>query len=103
MADDWKLPALASDGERLLAESLGPAGLESIDHAIAKATPQLFSKVARVVSDAMKAGGYSDEESAFELHVRRVIVLVEAGALEAQGNLRRPRFSEVRLPAIGKR
>jgi hypothetical protein len=99
MADDWKLPELTSDSERLLAESLGPAGLESIDHAIAKATTPIFSKVARVVSDAMKAGGYAGEEAEFELHVRRVILLVESGALEAQGNLRRPRFSEVRLPS----
>jgi hypothetical protein len=103
MADDWELPALASDSERVLAESLGPAGLRSIDDAIAKATQPRFSKVAWVVSDAMKVGGYSGEEPEFELHVRRVIVLVESGALEAQGNLRRPRFSEVRLPAFGRR
>ena len=103
MADDWELPAVASDGEQVLAESLGPAGLGSIDDAIAKATQPRFSKVARVVSDAMKAGGYSGEEPEFELHVRRVIVLVDSGALEAQGNLRRPRFGEVRLPPGGKR
>jgi hypothetical protein len=57
-----------------------------------------MAQVARVVSDAMKAGAYSDEESEFDLHVRRVIALVESIALEAQGNLRRPRLSEVRLP-----
>ena len=103
MADDWELPALASESERVLAESLGPAGLGAIDEAIAAVTPPRFSKVARVVFDAMEAGGHSGKESAFELHVRRVIALVESGALEAQGNLRRPRFSEVRLPAVGKR
>jgi hypothetical protein len=103
MADDWELPAPASDGERVLAESLGSAGLGSIDDAIAKATQPRWLKVARVVSDAMKAGGYSGEEPEFELHVRRVIVLVESGVLEAQGNLQRPRFSEVRLPVVGRR
>jgi hypothetical protein len=99
MSDDWELPALAGDSERVLAESLGPAGLGSIDEAIAKATQPSWLKLARVVSDAMKAGGYSGDPE-FDLHVRRVILLVETGALEAQGNLRRPRFSEVRLPAV---
>jgi len=102
MADDWVLPTVASESERALAESLGPAGLQSIDDAITKATQPPWLKVARVVSDAMKAGGYVGDEPDFELHVRRVIVLVESGALEAQGNLRRPRFSEVRLPTIGR-
>jgi len=103
MADDWELPALASESERVLAESRGAAGLGSIDDAIAKATQPDWLKLARVVSDAMKAGGYLGEEPEFELHVRRAIVLVESGVLEAQGNLRRPRFSEVRLPAVGRR
>ena len=103
MADDWELPALVGESERVLGESLGPTGLGSIDDAIAKATQPRWLKVARVVSDAMKAGGYLGEEPEFELHVRRVIVLVEAGLLEAQGNLRRPRFSEVRHPAVGRR
>lgn len=100
MADDWELPALASDSERELAESLGPAGLGSIDEAIEKAAQPRWLKVARVVSDAMKAGGYSGTNPEFDLHVRRVIVLVEMGVLKAQGNLRRPLFSEVKLPAV---
>jgi hypothetical protein len=101
MADDWALPPVAREGERTLAESLGPAGLRSIDDEIAKATQPRWLKVARVVSDAMKAGGYQGDGSEFELHVRRVIVLVSSGNLESKGNLRRPRFSEVRLPAVG--
>jgi hypothetical protein len=100
MADDWELPTLASEAERTLAESLGPAGLQAIDDAITKATQPRWHKVARVASDAMKEGGYAGDESEFDLHVRRVIVLVQSGALEAQGNLWRPRFSEVRLPAV---
>jgi hypothetical protein len=102
MADDYELPAVAGESERLLAESLGTAGIRSIDAAITKATPPRWSKVARVVSDALEAGGSSTDEPEFELHVRRVIVLVESGALEAKGNLRRPRFSEVRLPAVAR-
>jgi hypothetical protein len=37
----------------------------------------------------MEAGGYSNDDPQFELHARRVITLVESGALERQGNLRR--------------
>jgi hypothetical protein len=102
MADDWELPLVASESERTLADSIGPAGLRSIDYLITKATQPHWLKVARVVADAMKAGGYSGDEPDFDLHVRRVIVLAGTGALEAQGNLRRPRFSEVKLPAVGR-
>ena len=56
-------------------------------------------KVARVVIDAIKAGRFSTDEERVQLYVRRTIALVSAGRLEAQGNLHRPRFSEVRLPA----
>jgi hypothetical protein len=43
-------------------------------------------------------GGFSlAEESHIQLHVRRVIVLVKSGKLEGKGELRRPRWSEVRL------
>jgi hypothetical protein len=96
--DDYELPASPSDDEKVLADSLGPAGLRSIDQAITRASRPAWLKVARVVHDAMNAGGFTTDDSPFELHVRRVIALVKAGTLEAQGNLRRPRFSEVRLP-----
>ena len=102
MADGFQLPVTASESARSLAESLEPADLQSIDDAITRATLSRWSKVARVVSDAMKEGGYATEEAAFELHIRHVILLVEAGTLEARGNLRWPRFSEVRLPAVGR-
>jgi hypothetical protein len=102
MADDWELPEVASEGERALTASLGPAGLRSIDDAITKATQSRWLKAARVVADAIEARGHSGDEADFDLYVRRVSALVESGALEAQGNLRRPRFSEVRLPAVSR-
>ena len=57
-------------------------------------------EVARVVLDAVTAGGFSvtDENHIRLLHVRRLIGLAEVGALSAQGNLRRPQWGEVRLP-----
>jgi len=41
----------------------------------------------------------ADGLARFRREIDPVIALAESGALEAQGNLRRPRFSEVRLPA----
>ena len=86
-------------GEAALAASLGSTGLAAIDAAILKATRPRWFKVARVVVDAIKDGGFATDDDPVQLHVRRLIALVHAGKLEAQGNLLRPRFSEVRLPA----
>lgn len=56
-------------------------------------------KVLQVVWDAAEAGGLSlRDEGCFDLHVRRLIGLVERGVLVGLGNLRRPGFSEVCLP-----
>jgi hypothetical protein len=77
---------------------LDASGLESIDAALLRAATGRWLKVARVVCDALKAGGFSTSDDALDLHVRRLIRLVESGRLDAQGNLRRPRWSEVRLP-----
>jgi hypothetical protein len=98
--DNDQLPAEPSDGETILAEAVGAAGLEAVDHALRSATQPRWLKVARVVIDAIKAGGHGADEARVHLYARRVIALVDAGALEAQGNLRRPRFSEIRLPIV---
>jgi len=97
--NDDQLPASPTQAEVALADALGPAGLAAIDGAIVKSAHQRWQKVARVVIDAIEAGGFSPEEEQVQLHIRRVIALVDAETLEAQGNPRRPRFSEVRLPA----
>lgn len=97
--NDDQVPASSTQEEAALADALGPAGLAAIDEEIVKAAHGRWQKVARIVVDAIKAGGFLLEEEHVQLHIRRVIALVDAGTLEAQGNLRRPRFSEVRLPA----
>jgi len=81
-------------------ESLGEKVLAAIDDGILAATGPKYMKVARAISDALEAGGISTQDQNVQVHVRRVIALVKAHRLEAQGNLLRPRFSEVRL-AIG--
>ena len=58
-------------------------------------------KVSRVVVDAIRAAGFSTEEAHVQLHRaahhRSLSNLL--GRLDAQGNVHRPRFSEVRLLA----
>jgi hypothetical protein len=98
--DDDQLPTSPTDSEAILADSLGSSGLLKVDAAIRNATRARWSKVARVLYDAMTTGGFSPhDEAQVHLHTRRVIGLVKIGTLETQGNLLRPRFSEIRLPA----
>ena len=96
--DEDRVPESPTEGEASLTESLGAKGIAAIDAAILGATGPTFMKVARVVYDALKAGGFPTDDENVQVHVRRVIALVKADKLEAQGNLLRPRFSEVRLP-----
>ncbi len=96
--DEDELPQDPEPAEVMLAAELGPDGLKSVDAALASNTKFIWLKVARVVHDALTAGGFSISDATVDLHVRRVAKLVHEGVLEAQGNLRRPRFSEIRMP-----
>jgi hypothetical protein len=96
--DADELPSQPDEAEARLTGELGDAGVRTIDDAIGKSARHQWLKVARVIIDALKAGGFkTSDDTAIHLHVRRVIHLVDSGALEAKGNLRRPRWSEVRL------
>lgn len=53
--DDDELPATPSEGERLLAESLGPTGVRAIDAAIGKVAQHRWRKVAMVAIQAIEA------------------------------------------------
>lgn len=98
--EDGELPTEPDDAERCRARELGLDGMANLDRTIQSSAVTSWRKVARVVVDALHAGGFSRGDHALIcLHVRRVIALVENGSLEAQGDLRRPRWSEVRLPA----
>jgi len=96
--DDERVPDSPSEEERLLTASLGPQGLLAIDEAILAAARPVGMKVARIVIDAIEAGGHSTEDAQVCVHVRRIVALVEAGRLVGRGNLLRPRFSEIHLP-----
>jgi hypothetical protein len=97
--DDEELPADADAAETALAAQLGHQALKAIDAALLAHAGKRWLKVARVVGDALEAGQFDAWEDAhLHLHVRRVIALVQAGALEGKGNLHKPRWSEVRWP-----
>jgi len=83
-----------------LASKLGVKGLNKIDDAIVRCTNANWLKVARVIADAIKAGDFSYTDATVDLHARRVMEVVASGALESQGNLKKPRFSEVRVPNV---
>jgi hypothetical protein len=99
--DDDELPALPEDGESNLAAQLGPDALRAIDTAIVDHTRLRWLKVARIVYDAIRTGNFPVEDAIVELHVRRVILLVQPNVLEGKGNLRKPRWSEIRLAPGG--
>jgi hypothetical protein len=100
--NDDELPEVADEDEARLATRLGADELAAIDFALVRSARDQWLKAARVVADAMTAGNFPRTDEAYvRLHLRRLIGLVASGLLEAQGGLRRPRFSEVRLPAGG--
>jgi hypothetical protein len=95
--DDDELPASPQPSESELAAQLGPVGMHAIDTALTSHARSCWLKVARVVFDALRSGGFEAEDDIVAVHVRQVANLVASGVLEAQGNLRRPRWSEIRL------
>jgi len=97
--DSDQLPVSPTEVEAKLADSLGSGGLRAVDERILKAARPRWLKMARVAIDALQAGGLPTSEDQVQLHLRRMIALVEAGKLEGQGSIFRPRFGEVRLPA----
>ncbi len=71
---------------------------QQIDELILSSAAAQWRKVARIMSDVLKACR-RDKVAISEYAIgKRVRVLVEKGKLEAQGNLYRPRYSEVKLP-----
>jgi hypothetical protein len=65
-----------------------------LDQLILSHTSHLWKKVAFVIAKATQALNPEYEERALQ----RIVALVEAGRLESVGDLREPRYSEIRLP-----
>jgi len=79
-------------------DSATPSQLEDIDRALLAAARPHFQKVALVVAIAMRQLAQQLPAIPDAVYAQRIIRLVEQGQLESQGDLRRMRFSEVRLP-----
>jgi hypothetical protein len=98
--DEDELPNDPSDKETSFVSQLGTNGLEAIEARIVACTTHNWSKVARIVLQALSIGGFAITDEIVNVHVRLVAKLVISGVLESQGNVSRPRFSEIRLPFI---
>ena len=95
--DDDELPSSPTEGEMALTTQLGADRLREIDATLRRHAGGSWLKVARVVFESLQAGGFSAaDDGHVALHVRRLIGIVDSGVLEARGNVRRPRRSEVR-------
>ena len=100
--DDDELAEVAGADETAFAASLGVEAGPIIDARLLRHVSSRQRKVALVISHAIDDGGFEAWSSGcVEFHTRRVIALAEAGFLEAFGNLRKPRWSEVCLPNVG--
>ena len=97
--DTWQLPDSPNEDEAACARELGDAGLAKADATLLKWVPQRFGKVARILAEAIEADDFKVTDALVCVYLRRLIALADSGAIEGAGNLRRPRFSEVRLPA----
>lgn len=97
--DDDELSLVATAHEVAFAASLGDEGLAAIDERLLRHASAAQHKVARVIDEALEEAGFDPwEDGCVELHARRIIALVEAGRLQGFGRLRKPRWSEVRVP-----
>lgn len=76
---------------------LSPEQLELIDTALLAQVSTNWRKVARIVGTAMLSMPSRPKGVPDVFFAKRVVLLVEAGRLESQGDLRRMGFSEVRL------
>src|SRR5579872_816522 len=99
MYENAEIDDCLTEAEELRLASLPKELVARIDEALlAKAQPE-FRKVAYIVGSVMGSIRDLPEGLPDVYYERRVAKLVEAGFLESQGNLRRMRFSEVRLPS----
>jgi hypothetical protein len=71
-----------------------------IDEAILSVTQPHWRKIAMIIGKAavVEGVGVTDDDEGHEIIAARIEALVDEGRLVAQGNLKKWRYSEVRLP-----
>lgn len=85
--------------EQEAVDRLKPEQIQCIDAQLLADCAAGWRKSARIVGSAWLALSKELPDVPVGYYAQRVIALVEAGSLEAQGNLHYMRFSEVRLPS----
>src|SRR5262249_6978574 len=94
--DDTAPDAPLSPEEEAEARLLTPADIERIDRTLLSHASLEYRKVARVIGWTMMEL-YKEIKVPDGFYTQRLKVLVAAGLLEADGDLNRMRYSEVRL------
>ena len=98
-SDDQALDGPMDATQQARADALTAVQLEAIDRQILRASDVRWRKVARIVADLMLSDWPGKPDGIADVfYAERVARLVQQGKLESQGNLRRMRFSEVKLP-----
>lgn len=95
--DDDELPASPDEDEASLMTELGAIGLATVDDSLRRHAKARWSKVAMVIVTALESDARPLSDASVDLYARRTIELVRRGVFDSQGDLRKPRFSEVRL------
>ncbi len=95
--DEAPDPDLTADQRRLIA-TLSPRHIQNIDQALLSAAGSHYRKVAFVVGMAMSKLEHLVAGIPDGYYARRVAALVGEGKLVSQGDLKRMRNSEVKLP-----
>lgn len=103
MFDDDGPDRSLTAAEELAVARLTPQDLAGIDTALLALAGDRWRKVALLVRHALHRCAASQPELPDVYYARRIRELVDAGTLEAHGNLERMRFSEVRIVADSPR
>ncbi len=90
-------PPLTTEQEKLVAK-LSEADLEIIDKVLLQNACDFWRKVSRVVGASIREfdGNFQGVPDVF--FAQRIRQLAKEGLLESQGNLKKMRYSEIRLP-----
>ena len=97
MTGEDELDSAPTTAELKIINKLTPDQIKRIDEVLLAHSAPQWRKVARVVGSAMMQmrGEYPGLPDVY--YSGRIAELVNAGKLQSQGNLRRMRFSEVRI------
>jgi hypothetical protein len=99
-SDDDDLNVVLDDEATKAIAALTAEDIAAIDEAILSKLGSHWRKTAFVIAVAMYAYPERFEDIPDVFYGRRVLALAQQGLLEASGDLRKWRFSEVRVPSI---